>query len=70
MDRQMLVKIKNMPSEPISGYVVARLVRGELWYYGTWREHAKAEDVANEFENGILVGYYELEAKGEVNKCK
>ena len=65
MDRQVITKVRNMPSEPISGYVVARLVCGELWYYGTWDNYESAVNVAEEFENGLVVGYYVAEGVSE-----
>ena len=65
MDRQVLTKVRNMPSEPISGYVVARLVCGELWYYGTWENYSGASRIADEFENGMVVGYYVAEGESK-----
>ena len=65
MDRQIQVKVRNMPKDMIGGYVVARLVSGELWYYGTWEDYTYAENVAKEFENGIIVGYYLAEGESK-----
>ena len=37
------------------GFVVARLVNGELWYYGHYETEERAEEVREEFENGIIL---------------
>ena len=36
-------------------YVVARVVDGELWYWGSWDNRESAENVAKTFDNGIVV---------------
>lgn len=51
--KDMLVQVKNI-TEGKEKYVVARLVSGELWYYGRYPKE-KADEVANEFENGIVL---------------
>ena len=37
------------------GFVVARLVNGELWYYGHYETEERAEEVREEFKNGIIL---------------
>ena len=49
------VEVKNMPKITKSGYVVARPVDGELWYYGVYQEKDKAEEVAEFIGNGVVV---------------
>ncbi len=51
--KDMLVQVKNI-TEGKEKYVVARLVSGELWYYGRYPKE-KADEVASEFENGIVL---------------
>ena len=36
-------------------YIVARLVAGELWYYGRYESIERAEMVAAEFENAVVI---------------
>lgn len=48
------VYVNNMP-DYANQFVVCRLVNGELWFYGSWSEKKKAEKIASEFENGIVV---------------
>lgn len=52
-NKEMLVRVKNV-TEGEEKYVVARLVSGELWYYGRYPKE-KADQVASEFENGIVL---------------
>lgn len=49
------VNILNLPKEPKEGYVVARVVDTELWYYGTYETEERAREVALELGNGIIV---------------
>ena len=66
MDRQIMTTVKNMPSESkYSGYVVARLVDGGLWYWGKWEDYSDAKEVADGFENGMVVGYYVAEGENK-----
>ena len=37
------------------GFVVARLVNGELWYYGHYETEEEANRVREVFENGIVL---------------
>ena len=46
------VKVNNI-SVNCRKYVVANLVDGELWYYGSWDDKAEADRVAKEL--GALV---------------
>ena len=36
-------------------YIVARLVSNELWYYGRYDSMERAEMVAAEFENAVVI---------------
>ena len=36
-------------------YIVARRVDGELWFWGAWNDRDKANDVAEELGNGIVL---------------
>ncbi len=51
----MTVEIKNKPNTEQSGFMVARLVDGELWYYGTYPEKDRADSVAVEIGNGVVL---------------
>ena len=51
----MTVDVKNAPRTLTSGYMVARAVDGELWYYGTYEEKDRAEYVAQEIGNGVVL---------------
>ena len=48
------VKVNNVSRDP-ERYMVARLVDGELWFYGSWDDIDKAYEVANGFENGLVL---------------
>ena len=52
--KDMTVQVKNI-TEGKEKYVVARLVSGELWYYGRYDTEQRAKEVAEEFENGIVL---------------
>lgn len=49
------VRIKNLPNYPLAGYIVARLVSGELWYYGCYETEERAKKVVEELGNGLIV---------------
>lgn len=49
-----IVKIKNCPVSPRK-YIVARMVNGELWYYGSWDELEKAEECKGGFDNALVL---------------
>ena len=36
-------------------YIVARVVMGILWYWGSWDTEAAAKRVAETFENAIVI---------------
>lgn len=36
-------------------YIVARHVDGQLWFWGAWNDRNKANDVAEELGNGVVV---------------
>jgi len=49
--------VKNCPIDIIgsdSTVMVARLVDGELWYYGLYNTWERAEEVAKELGNGVV----------------
>ena len=48
--------INNMPDIMFKhGYLVARVVDGELWYYGLYERKDRADKAAAEIGNGIVV---------------
>ena len=48
------VNIQNA-SRDSERYIVARLVDGALWYWGSWDDVDKAYEVAEEFDNAIVL---------------
>lgn len=48
------VKVYNCP-EDAYGYIVVRLSNGELWFWGSYEDESEAQEVADEFENGLVV---------------
>lgn len=53
----LIAKVKNTPSDVKNGWMVARRDKytGELWYYGTYETEKRAQDVACELDNGIVL---------------
>lgn len=49
------IEVLNVPAGELEGYMVARLVGGQLWYYGIYDDLDRASDVASEFDNGLVV---------------
>lgn len=54
MDGFCKVKVYNCP-EDTEQYIVVRLSNGELWYWGSYEDESEAIEVADEFENGLVV---------------
>lgn len=54
MDRTTKVTIYNVP-RTAERYIVARYSNGELWYWGSYEDESEAIEVADEFENGLVV---------------
>ena len=55
-DVKFAVEVKNLPKrDSFEAYIVARVCENELWYYGTYAEASRAEYVANEIGNGIVL---------------
>lgn len=50
----MKVTINNLPSYPLSKYIVARNVDNALWYWGTWDSREEAEKVAREIDGVVI----------------
>lgn len=48
------VKVYNCPKDA-DKYIVARLSNGELWFWGSYEDELEAIEVAEEFENGLVV---------------
>ena len=48
------VKVYNCPNDT-DRYIVARLSNGELWFWGSYDDESEAIEVADEFENGLVV---------------
>lgn len=42
-------------------YIVARVVMGILWYWGSWDDEEAAKRVAETFENAIVIERKEAE---------
>lgn len=49
--------IKNLPEHKKEGFVVARVVDNDLWYYGTYETKKKASEVAKELGFNAVVIY-------------
>lgn len=47
------VNVRNADRDP-KRYIVARLVNGLLWYWGSWDDVDKAYEVAEEFDNALV----------------
>ena len=52
--KDMTVQVKNI-TEGKEKYVVARLVSGELWYYGRYETENRAKEVSEDFDNGLVL---------------
>lgn len=54
-----LAWINNLPREDLYGFMVARLCHSEskpeLWYYGTYESEERANEVAMELGNGVVL---------------
>lgn len=49
------VNIQNVPEyAKEDGYIVARLVDAELWFYGCYDTEERAIEVARQLENGVV----------------
>ena len=48
------VVINNMP-ENVEEWIVANCVSNELWFWGSWDDKTKAEEVAREVESRLVV---------------
>lgn len=53
-ERRVKVVIYNMPPSA-EDFVVARLVNTELWYYGSYETQERAEVVAEQLGNGVVL---------------
>lgn len=53
------VEIRNIPDDVVtgkrSGFVVARVDRATLWYYGCYETELRAATVATELGNGVVL---------------
>lgn len=51
--------VRNIPEDVATGkrqgYIVARVDRGVMWYYGCYESDARAMEVAEELGNGIVL---------------
>lgn len=50
----MKVSINNLPIS-YKKYIVAMLVDGEFWYWGSWDDKSKAEQVAKTMPDGVVI---------------
>lgn len=48
------VEVYNAPKDA-DRYIVARLIMGELCYWGSWDTKEAADRVAEQFENGLVL---------------
>lgn len=50
------LRVNNMPNTRIeNGFLVCRVIDGELWYYGLYDLKDRADKAAAEIGNGIVV---------------
>lgn len=63
------VKVENF-SNTEGRFVVARAINGGLWYWGTFDTRDKAEKVASQFENGIVVEKVENQEEAHLKEWK
>lgn len=61
--RYYVKEVKNVP-EMTDKYIVAKLIGGVLWYWGSWDDFGEAFKVAVNFPNGIVVESCEEEKEG------
>jgi hypothetical protein len=47
------VTVNNLPDEP-KRYVVARVIDGELWFWGSYEDEDRAKQAAKEIEGVVL----------------
>ena len=53
-DIYFVSEVKNLPAIT-NRYVVARLIEGQLWFWGSWENFDDAFNASVELENGIVV---------------
>lgn len=53
----LIAKVKNTPKDVKTGWMVARRddYTAELWYYGVYETEERAQNIALELENGIVL---------------
>lgn len=61
--RYYVNEVQNVP-EITDKYIVAKLIDGVLWYWGSWDDFGEAFKVAMEFTNGIVVERCKAEKEG------
>lgn len=50
------VKINNLKDYALDHkYIVARIVDDELWFWGAWDDDQRAEEVARQLGNGLVI---------------
>jgi hypothetical protein len=56
---RVFATIRNIPDDVVSGkrqgYIVARVDRGAMWYYGCYETDVRAATVADELGNGAIL---------------
>lgn len=50
----MQIQINNLPMD-YKKYVVAMLIDNNLWYWGSWDDKSKAEQVAKTMPDGVVI---------------
>lgn len=63
-----MMKVNNLDAEH-ERFVVARLVDGELWYWGSWNTDEAAIRVAQQFDNGVVVDMEENLMTEKLKPC-
>ena len=49
-------KINNLKDYALDHkYIVARIVGDELWFWGAWDDDQRAEEVARQLGNGLVI---------------
>lgn len=48
------MQINNLPTH-YKKYVIAMLINHELWYWGSWDDKGKAEQIAKTMPDGVVI---------------
>lgn len=53
--KYMIAFVNNIPNYPLNKYVVARYEGGKLWFWGSYETKDRAEEVADEVIDGLVL---------------